>query len=406
VALVGLTAIIAIATLQRSTSARAKANFKTRVDEMTADVRIPGENLTRQYQRIKDEVEPAILAVLPTGRYTLGPNVREFEAEFAAYCGTQHCAGISSGTEALHLALLACDVGPGDEVITVPNTYAATVFAISYVGARPVFVDVDPATFNLDPGQVEAKITSRTRAILPVHMYGQPVAMDDLLEVARRHGLRVIEDAAHAHGAEYRGRRAGSLGDIGCFSFYPGKVLGAYGDGGAVTTSDAELYDRVKVLRYMGQHTKYLHEIVGYQQRLDEIQAAVLRVKLRHLEQWIAERRRWAALYDELLAGLPIAPPATAPDVRHVYYAYTVRTPRREALIAYLAERGIGCFVMYPLEVPFQPAYHYLGHQAGDFAVADRQVSEILCLPMFAELTEAEVREVAGAIRAFFVERS
>jgi dTDP-4-amino-4,6-dideoxygalactose transaminase len=372
---------------------------------VSGEIRIPAENITRQYRRIKDEIEPAILAVLPSGKYTLGPNVRDFEAEFAAYCGTQYCVGISSGTEALHLALLACDVGPGDEVITVPNTYAATVFAISYTGATPVFVDVDPQTFNIDVAQIEAKISARTRAILPVHLYGQPAAMDELLAVASRHGLRVIEDAAHAHGASYRGRRAGALGDIGCFSFYPGKVLGAYGDGGAVTTSDPELYDRVKVLRYMGQHTKYRHEIVGYQQRLDEIQAAVLRVKLRHLEGWIEERRGWAALYDELLAGLPVVTPAAPTDVRHVYYTYTIRTPRREELMAFLAERGIGSFVMYPLEVPFQPAYQHLGHNAGDFPVADGQVSEILCLPMFAELTEAEVREVAGTIRAFFMER-
>ncbi len=369
---------------------------------MSTNIVIPGENITRQYQRIKDEVTQAIAEVLPTGKYVLGPNVRAFEEEFAAYCQTRYAVGISNGTEALHLALLACGVGPGDEVITVPNTYIATVFAISYCDATPVFVDVEPATFNIDPRLIEAKITPRTKAILPVHMYGQVVDMDALLAVARAHGLRVVEDAAHAHGAEYKGRRAGSLGDIGCFSFYPGKVLGCCGDGGAVTTSDDELYDRIKVLRYMGQHQKYLHEVIGYQQRLDEIQAAILRVKLRHLDGWIGERRRWAALYDELLAGLPVVTPQVRPDVRHVYYVYTIRTPRREALIAYLAERGIGSWPMYPLEVPYQPAYAHLGHKMGDFPVADAQVSEILCLPMYPELTEAEVRQVAAAIRAFF----
>jgi len=235
-----------------------------------------------------------------------------------------------------------------------------------------------------------------------VHMYGQIVDMDPLMEIARRYKLWVVEDAAHAHGALYKGRRAGSLGDVGCFSFYPGKVMGCYGDGGAVTLNDDMLYDRIKVLRYMGQHKKYLHEIVGYQQRLDEIQAAILRVKLRHLEEWIEERRRWAALYDELLAGLPIVTPKAVGDVRHVYYVYTIRTPRREELIDYLAARGIGAWPMYPLEVPYQPAYEQLGHRMGDFPVADGQVSEILCLPMYPELTEAEVRQVAGAIRAFF----
>ncbi len=369
---------------------------------MTPEITIPAENLTRQYPRIKEEVEAAIAEVLPSGRYVLGPNVRAFEEEFAAYCQTKYAVGISTGTEALHLTLLACGIGPGDEVITVPNTYIATVFAISYVGAKPVFVDVDPVTFNIDVAQIEAHITPRTKAILPVHMYGQIVDMDPLLEIARRHNLWVIEDAAHAHGALYKGRRAGSLGHIGCFSFYPTKVLGCFGDGGAVTTNDEELYDRVKVLRYMGQHKKYLHEIIGYQQRLDELQAAILRVKLRHLEEWIEERRHWASLYDELLTGLPVITPATKGDVRHVYYLYTIRTPRRDELMQFLAERGIGSQVVYPLEVPYQPAYRHLGHKEGDFPVSNAHVKEILCLPMFPELTEAEVRQVAGAIEDFF----
>ncbi len=367
-----------------------------------SEIAIPGENITRQYERIKDEVAAAIAEVLPTGTYVLGPNVRAFEEEFAAYCQTRYAVGISSGTEALHLALLACGVGPGDEVITVPNTYIATVFAISYCGAKPVFVDVEPDTFNIDVSSIEAKITSRTRAILPVHMYGQIVDMDPLLELARKYKLWVVEDAAHAHGAEYKGRRAGSLGDVGCFSFYPGKLLGAYGDGGAVTTSNEMLLDRIRVLRYMGQHKKYLHEIIGYQERLDEIQAAILRVKLRHLDTWIEERRRWAALYDQLLAGLPVVTPQVRSHVRHVYYVYTIRTPRREELIEFLAARGIGSWPMYPLEVPYQPAYQHLGHKFGDFPVADSHVSEILCLPMYAELTEQEVRQVAAAVREFF----
>jgi dTDP-4-amino-4,6-dideoxygalactose transaminase len=366
------------------------------------EMRIPAEDIVRQYPQIKEEIEAAILEILPTGKYVLGPNVTAFEREFAEYCQTRYSLGISNGTEALHLALAACGVGPGDEVITVPNTYIATVFAISYVGATPVFVDVDPVTFNIDVGQVEAKITPRTKALLPVHLYGQVVDMDTLMEIAERHGLWVIEDAAHAHGALYKGRRAGSLGHIGCFSFYPRKVMGCFGDGGAVTLSDDSLYDRVKVLRYMGQHEKYLHEVIGFQQRLDELQAAVLRVKLRHLDRWIDERIGWAELYTEVLSGLPLVTPASVGDVRHVYYQYTIRTPQRDELLAYLAQRGIGSQAMYPLMAPYQPAYRCLGYKEGDFPVADGHVKEILCLPMFPELKEEEVLEVGETIRAFF----
>lgn len=369
---------------------------------MTSDNYIPVEDITRQYSRIKDEVEAAIADVLPTGQYVLGPHLSAFEAEFAAFCQTKYCLGISNGTEALHLALVACGIGPGDEVITVPNTYIATVFAISYVGATPVFVDVDPVTFNIDVSQIEAKITSRTKAILPVHLYGHMVDMDPLMEIARRYNLWVIEDAAHAHGALYKGRRAGSLGHIGCFSFYPRKVMGCYGDGGAVTLSDDELYERIKMLRYMGQRQKYLHEFIGFQQRLDELQAAILRVKLRYLDEWIEERRRWARLYDELLASTPVILPREVGDVRHVYYQYTIRTPRRDELMEFLSERGIGSQVMYPLEVPYQPAYRHLGYEEGDFPVADMHVKEILCLPMFPELTEEEVRRTAEAVCEFF----
>ena len=372
---------------------------------MVTDIRIPFENITRQYDQIKEEISAAIAEVLPTGKYVLGAQLTAFEAEFAAYHQASYCAGISNGTEALHLALLACGVGPGDEVITVPNTYVATVFAISYTGATPVFADVDPLTFNIDPADVERKITTRTRAILPVHLYGQCVDMDSLMEIARRHNLYVVEDAAHAHGALYKGRKAGSLGHIACFSFYPTKVMGAYGDGGAVTTSDPELYDRVKVLRYMGQHKKYVHEIVGYQQRLGEIQAGVLRVKLRHLDGWIDLRRKWGALYSASLMGTKVTPPFEAEDMRHVYYMYTILAPRRDELQTYQAEHGVGSQPVYPLEVPFQPAYAHMGHQKGDFPVADRQVDEILCLPMFPELTEAEVMEVVQHIKNFYAGR-
>jgi dTDP-4-amino-4,6-dideoxygalactose transaminase len=369
---------------------------------MPPQIQVPFEDLTRQYQQIKDEVSNAIMDILPTGKYVMGNQLAAFEQEFAAYNQTRFCAGISSGTEALHLALIACGVGPGDEVITVPNTYIATVFAISYTGATPIFADVDPLTHNLDPREVERKITLRTKVILPVHLYGQCVDMDAILEIARKHHLYVIEDDAHAHGALYKGCKAGSLGHIGCFSFYPTKVMGAYGDGGAVTTNDPDLFDRVKMLRYMGQHKKYLHEVIGYQQRLGEIQAAVLRVKLRHLEDWIGFRRKWAHLYSELLRDTPVRTPVELEDTRHVYYMYTICAPSRDELKAYLNENGIGCMPVYPLEVPYQPAYSGLGYQKGDFPVSNRQVDEILCLPMFPELTEAEVIKVSDRIHAFY----
>jgi len=369
---------------------------------MPVEFIIPFENLTRQYQRIGDEITRAVMDILPTGKYVLGPNLIAFEQEFATFCGATYGLGISCGTEALHLALLACGVGPGDEVITVPNTYIATVFAITYTGAVPVFVDVDPETFNISIREVKKKITPRTKAILPVHMYGQVVEMDSLMEIAREHSLYVVEDAAHAHGALYKGRPAGSLGHIGCFSFYPTKVMGAFGDGGAVTTNDPELFDRLKVLRYMGQHKKYLHEIIGYQQRLDELQAAILRVKLRHIETWISERQRWAYLYNELLAGTPVRTPKEAPDMRHVYYMYPILAPKRDALQQHLAEHGIGSQPVYPLPVPYQPAYQFMGHKLGDFPVTDAHMDEILCLPMFPELTEEEVQRVAEVIGRFY----
>jgi len=366
---------------------------------------IPADDLTRQYRLIAAEVEEAVQRVLPSGKYTMGPELRAFEAEFAAYCGTGYALGISSGTEALHLSLLACGVGPGDEVITVPNTYIATVFAISYVGATPVFVDVEPDSFNMDPALLEARVTERTKAILPVHLYGQPVDMDRVVDVARRHGLKVIEDAAHAHGAEYKGRKAGALADVGCFSFYPTKVLGAFGDGGAVTTNSDALREQIAVLRYMGQHQKYVHEIVGFQQRLDEIQAAILRVKLHHLDEWVEQRRQWASLYHELLADLPVVTPRERPGTKHVYYVYTIQTPYQRELVEYLNGRGIGAHVMYPYLVPYTPAYRSLGLAPGCFPVAERQARELVCLPMFPELTEEEVRAVCSAIHDFFAAR-
>ncbi len=369
---------------------------------MPVEISIPFENLTVQYGLLREEIHAALDDVALGGKFTMGPFLQRFEQEFAAYTETRYCVGISSGTAALHLALLACGIGPGDEVITVPNTYIATVFAISYTGATPVFADVDPLTYNIDPRQVEAKITPRTKAILPVHLYGHCVEMDELLALARRYHLRVIEDDAHAHGATYHGRKAGSLGDIGCFSFYPTKVMGAYGDGGAATTNDPELYEKLRMLRYMGQRVKYVHEVVGYQQRLCDLQAAILSVKLRHIEEHIAGRIHWAHRYNQLLQGTPVITPVEVGGARHVYYMYTIRAPRRDDLQAYLREQGIGSMVVYPGPVPYQPAYQPMGFKPGDFPVTDAHLKEILCLPMFPELTEEQVQKVCAAIRAFY----
>jgi dTDP-4-amino-4,6-dideoxygalactose transaminase len=364
--------------------------------------RIPAEDITRQYDEIKDEIGAALARVLPTGKYTLGPELAAFEQEFAHYCGSASAIGVSNGTDALHLALVACGIGTGDEVITVPNTYIATAFAITYVGATPVFVDVQPDTYNLDPEQLEAAITEHTKAIIPVHLYGQPCDMDPIVAVARRHGLRLIEDAAHAHGASYKERRTGTIGDINCFSFYPTKTLGAFGDAGAITTSDPNLDAQVRQLRYMGQKIKHQHDIIGFQKRMDEIQAAIMRVKLGHLDQWIAQRQVLAARYNHLLTGTPLVLPYVAPDRTHAYYLYTVLAPRRDELQAFLTKRGIGTQVIYPILVPDQKAYHDQPLRCEPIPVARQLVEQLLCLPLFPELHEEEQDEVAEAIRAFY----
>jgi len=363
---------------------------------------IPAEDLVRQHAAIADELREAFEAVLPVGKYTLGAQLSAFEAEFAAYSEARHGIGISSGTAALHLALLALGVGPGDEVITVPNTYVATVFAITYTGATPVFVDVDPVTSNMNPDRVAEGLSPRTKAILPVHLYGQAVDVDAIRAAAP--GIPILEDAAHAHGATSHGRKVGSLGEIAAFSFYPSKVMGALGDGGAVTTSDGELATRVRQLRYMGQKSvKHEHLVLGFQERLDEMQAAFLRVKLRHLEEQIAGRRRVSARYDEMLADAPVTLPVRDVTGRHVYYMYSILAPRRDELAAFLAERGIRTQVIYPRLVPDQAAYRDLPWRAvGDLAVARSLVPRLLDLPMFAELTDDEVERVASSVRAFY----
>ena len=363
---------------------------------------IPPEDLTRWHAAIADDLRAAFEEVLPVGKYTLGRQLAAFEEEFASYSDSRHGIGISSGTAALHLALRALGVGPGDEVITVPNTYIATVFAISYTGATPVFVDVLPDTANMDPGRVAAALSERTRAIVPVHMYGGCVDTDAVRAAAP--GVPILEDAAHAHGATLGERKAGSLGDIAAFSFYPAKLLGALGDGGFITTSDDDLAARVRQLRYMGQAgTKHEHLVLGFQERLDEMQAAFLRIKLRQMEDQLAGRRRVAAGYDELLADTPLQLPVRDATGRHAYYQYAVLAPRREELMAYLQDRGIGTQIMYPKLVPDQVAYQGLPWRAADeLPVARSLFSRVLSLPMFAELTDDEVARVAAAVNDFY----
>ena len=361
---------------------------------------IPFVNLRAQYLPIRDEVNAAIQRVIDRCEFTLGSEVAAFEAEFAAYCEAAHGIGVNTGTSALHLALLAAGIGAGDEVITVPFTFVATVSAIAYTGAVPVFVDIDPRSFTIDPAAIEAAVTARTRAIVPVHLYGQPADMDPILEIARRRGLVVIEDACQAHGALYKGRRAGGLGDIGCFSFYPGKNLGAFGEGGMVVTANAGYARTVRMLRDWGAERKYEHVLKGYNFRMEGIQGAVLRVKLRYLEGWTAARRAAAARYDTAFVGSGVAAPVVMPYAAPVHHLYVIRAPRRQAWQETLAALGIQTGIHYPTPVHLLPAFADLGHRRGEFPHAERAAAEVLSLPMFPELTAAQGDEVACAVKA------
>ena len=359
---------------------------------------IPFVDLKAQYASIKDEVNLAIQGVLESCQFTLGSEVAEFEREFAAYSGAAHGVGVNTGTSALHLALLAAGVGLGDEVITVPFTFVATVAAIGYTGATPVFVDIDPQTFTMDVTRVEAAITPNTKAILPVHLYGHPADMDPILEIARKRGLVVIEDAAQAHGAEYKGRRVGGLGDMGCFSFYPGKNLGAYGEGGMVVTDNEDYVRTLRMLRDWGAERKYEHVLKGYNYRLEGIQGAVLRVKLRYLEQWTEARRAAASRYDELLKDSGIPTPIAKPNVRHVYHIYAIRAATRVEWQKALLEDGVQTGIHYPTPVHMLPAYADLGYQPGQFPYAEKAAAEVLSLPMFPELTQKQTETVCAAL--------
>jgi dTDP-4-amino-4,6-dideoxygalactose transaminase len=367
---------------------------------------LPLVDLKAQYDSIKDELDAAIQRVVRSGQFILGSEVKAFGDEMAAYCGTKYSVGVASGTDALQLALLACGIKAGDEVITTPFTFIATAESIAKCGARPVFVDIDPKTYDIDPAQIEYKINKRTKAILPVHLYGQPAAMEHILDVARKHNLKVIEDCAQALGAEYKGNKVGSLGDAGCLSFFPSKVLGAYGDGGMVVTNHAEIAKQVEVLRNHGCKEKYYYLVPGFNSRLDEIQATILRVKLRHLNDWIDQRRRKASLYSELLSKIEgIESPYIAPGNSHIFNYYTVRVrnsrKNRSELREYLNSQGIATAIYYPLSLHLQEVYKYLKHKSGDFPQSEQAQEQVLTLPMYPELSEEQIEEVAQAIGKF-----
>jgi len=360
---------------------------------------IPLVDLRAQYLEIKSEIDAAVLRVLDSTQFVLGPEVEAFEREFAAYSGASEGMAVNTGTSALHLALMAAGVRAGDEVITVPFTFVATVAAIGYIGAKAVFVDIDPATFTMDVAQLEQAITSRTKAIVPVHLYGQPADMDPIVAIARRHGLVVIEDACQAHGAAYKGRPVGSLGDAACFSFYPGKNLGAYGEGGMVVSNSASFAREVRMLRDWGAEKKYHHVLKGYNYRMDGIQGAILRVKLRHLERWTEARRAHARDYARLLADSNVTIPQEAGYARHVFHVYAVRTTDRQSLQRTLQANGVGSGIHYPIPVHLQPAYSDLGYTAGAFPESERAADEVLSLPMYPELSHTKLEMVAAAIR-------
>ncbi len=362
---------------------------------------IPLVDLKAQYVPIKEEIDEVINRVINNSSFILGEEVASFEREFATFCNTRYATGTSSGTSALHLALLACGVGPGVEVITSPYTFIATAEAITHAEAIPVFADIDLDSYNIFPDQIETAITEKTRAILPVHLYGRPAEMDSIMEIANRHGLKVIEDAAQAHGAEYRGRRVGSIGHVGCFSFYPGKNLGAYGDGGAVVTNTEEIADRIGLLRNHGRKEKYEHLELGYSYRLDALQAAILKVKLKHLDKWIERRQANARVYRELLDDLELTLPEDPEHVKSVYHLFVVRTSRRDALLEHLKSKQINAGIHYPVPLHLQPAFLHLGYKAGDFPRAEQAAKEVLSLPMYPELSSQQIGQVAQAIRDF-----
>lgn len=372
---------------------------------------IPLVDLKAQYSSIKGEIDEAIQKVIEEGQFILGPEVKAFEKEIASYCGTKFAISTASGTDALQLALLGCGIKPGDEVITTPFTFIATAETITQCGAISVFIDIDPKTYNIDPTKIESRITQRTKAILPVHLYGQSADMDPILKLSKKYSLEVIEDCAQALGAKYKGKKVGSLGDAGCLSFFPSKVLGAYGDGGMVVTNNPEIAEKVAMLRNHGCKEKYYHLVPGFNSRLDGLQAAILRVKLRHLDRWIEQRRQKASLYSKLLGEIEdVELPHTAPYAHHIFNYYTIRlkSPKvnRDKMREYLNSQGIGAAIYYPLSLHLQEVYKSLAHKMGDFPESERAQEQVLSLPMYPELEEEQVIAIAEAIKRFKERRS
>jgi dTDP-4-amino-4,6-dideoxygalactose transaminase len=361
-------------------------------------VSVPFVDLKAQYLSIKPEVDAAIQHILDNTQFVLGAEVAAFEEEFAAYCGAEFCMGVNNGTNALYLALLAAHIGPGDEVITTPFTFVASVAAIHYTGAKTVFVDIDPDTYLIDPAKIEAAITPKTKALLPVHLYGQACDMDAIMAIAKKHNLIVVEDACQAHGSEWNGKRVGGIGDFGAFSFYPGKNLGAYGEGGATTTNNPEYARKIRMLRDWGAEKKYQHVLKGFNMRLEGMQGAILRVKMKYIEQWTEARRAAAKRYDALFAGTGVSFPHVNAKARHVYHIYSTRTPNRQAWQDALNAKGIQSGIHYPIAIHLLPAYDDLGYKAGEFPHAERAAAEQLSLPMYPELTAEMQAEVAAAV--------
>jgi dTDP-4-amino-4,6-dideoxygalactose transaminase len=364
--------------------------------------KIPLVDLKAGFDLIKDEVMKAIESVFSEMNLYLGPNVQALEEEFASYCGTKYAIGVGSGTEAIRLALISYGIGEGDEVITVPNTFFATVEAIVNTGARPVFVDIDPVTFNINTSFIEKKITSKTKAIIPVHMYGQSVDMEPIMKVSKKYEIKIIEDSCQAHGAEYYGKKCGSIGDAGCFSFYFTKNMGGYGEGGMVVTNNNEIAEKVKLYRNHGHKTKYEHSVIGYNSRLDEIQAAILRVKLKYLDKYNEARRQIAKRYNAILQDTPLGLPKESNSREHVYHLYVVRSQIRDKLQKYLTDRGIGTGIHYKLPIHLQDACRLYDYKHGDFPEAERACREILSLPIFPELRDADINYIVDTIKAFY----
>ena len=363
---------------------------------------VPYLDLPAQLRAIRPELDQAIAKTIDNCSFCLGPDTAQFEKDFAQYIGAGFALGFNSGTSALHIAMLLLNVGPGDEVITTPYTFVATSWAISYAGAKPVYVDIEDGSMNLDPALLERAITPRTKAIMPVHLYGHPFDLDPILAIARKHGLPVVEDTAQAHGAKYRGKTVGAFGEISCFSFYPGKNLGACGEGGALVTSNPAFEKRARALREHGSTVRYYHDEVGYNYRMEGIQGAVLGVKLKHLPRWTAERRRVAHRYHELLKDTPLQLPLEAAYAESAWHLYVVRHPRRDDLKKHLDKNGVGCALHYPLPLHLQKCYASLGHKEGDFPVSEKAARECLSLPIFPELTEAQIQRVSAVIHDFF----